>query len=443
MVNARAETAHPTGAASFDAAHNDHKTTQDTYGPSPSLPVPAQSTVPVPGRRGTATPTSQSRQLRSPRSDSHLSTAPLASQAAAAGAFPSLTATSPPRYLTRGSLGSVAFSPGSSPGRQTQSKGGSSLRPGERVLQSNGLPGANHAFPEVEEDDGTTQHYEHFHKQSMRPSAYESANLLTDVDSPEMQELETHLAQISPKTPNIGHGTTDANASPNGSLSNRRRVQPVPLDLSPPRPSWMISNAQHPAIQDTSSQGVMSASSSLGELSTQVKTYAGLGLGLPFSDSLSSLPSTSSSLSIGDTSILHSQLFQSNGQAAAAPASASSSRPRQVSAAGVAPNANVSHQIRRQRSDIGLSSPESPPMISDRKGLIGLGELSTPRWTAAIHERRWGQTAIPPSPALPSLPQGMEGHSRNESDDWQGDVLGNYTDDKEVSCEMMSSSLTH
>ena len=83
-------------------------------------------------------------------------------------------------------------------------------------------------------------------------------------------------------------------------------------------------------------------------------------------------------------------------------------------------------------------------MIADRKGLIGLGELSTPRWTAAVHERRWGQNPMPSSPAMPMLQHhrvpeeaaemGIGAHHRQESDDWQGDVLGGYTDEnKEVS----------
>ena len=411
---------------------------------------PQSLMLPSPRQRGAVTPTSQQRQLRSPRSDSHLSTGPLASQIASAAGLPSLIATSPPRYLTRGSLGSVAFSPGSSPGRQIRSRVGNTSKQPDRVVQSNGLPMANRVSQATEVDDDQTQHYEHFHKQSTRPIGYEtSPSMLSDVDSPEMQELEAHLSQISPKTPNVGLETTDATYSPNGSMANGRRLQPAPLDLSPPRPTWMTSAAPHPAIQNTSSQGVMSASSSLGDMPTSGPSYTGLGLGLPFTDSFNSLPSTSSSMSIGDLSLSHSQLFLANGQDSSLEPSTATSpslqqRPRQVSASA-AGSASVpsTRQLRKQRSDIGPSSPESPPMVSDRRGLIGLGELSTPRWTAAIHERRWGQNAMPASPAMPTLYQhkleedvnapDTATHYRHESEDWQGDVLGGYTDDdKEV-----------
>jgi hypothetical protein len=80
------------------------------------------------------------------------------------------------------------------------------------------------------------------------------------------------------------------------------------------------------------------------------------------------------------------------------------------------PVASTSRQFRVPSNNEDASAPSSP--VADRSKLIGLGELATPRWTAAIHEQRWGQHPLPSSTA--------------GAQDWEADVLGGYSGDHRV-----------
>lgn len=76
-----------------------------------------------------------------------------------------------------------------------------------------------------------------------------------------------------------------------------------------------------------------------------------------------------------------------------------------------------------------------------------MGELSTPRWTAAIHERRWNHqpmpATVPENYTLDSA--GNENAARSvdrldeeaeDGDDaqsWRGDLIGGYQDENHVS----------
>ncbi|BGP38563.1 serine/threonine protein kinase, CMGC, dual-specificity [Rhodotorula kratochvilovae] len=102
-----------------------------------------------------------------------------------------------------------------------------------------------------------------------------------------------------------------------------------------------------------------------------VRTHHGLGLGLPFSMSahagLSSFAASPTSAALPPT------LSPSvNTSVPASPASADVYR--SPVAAYRDPN----------RSSLGFSP------VTDRGGLIGLGELATPRWTSGVLEKRWG-----------------------------------------------------
>ena len=214
--------------------------------------------------------------------------------------------------------------------------------------------------------------------------------------------------------------------TPNYAVS-KKRAPPAPLDLSPPRPSWLHSEEQHPIIRSPSSANNLSnakssikpldRSASAYDTSTNThfspdesRSYAGLGLGLPFSNSEStgSISSMPTSESVGD--------FSKSYVPSLPPSSSSSSSASSIFA-----------RIQRKPSpgDV-LGSPESP--VTDRRGLVGLGELSTPRWTAAIHERKWGHQPLPSVTYNADLLNQKPGNERG----WEGDVLSRYTDEKKV-----------
>lgn len=443
---------------------------------------------------------------------------------------------SPPRYATRGSLGSVAFSPGKSPGSSAART--ASYRPGVTTTTISNeenyhsqLPYQNEASSSPfnapsQQRQGTntsmnastttgqysSQQYEYYadhHHQQYHHGSGKPLDVNDGIDmSPEIQDLEARLADIAPSTPN--HSTslqeqayaTGAASSLSSTSSSRKRGAPTPLDLSPPRPAWQRSQERHPAIQNTSSpygtststrlrtssavpspsntanmssghanESITSTGNVSNNSSSTRQPYTGLGLGLPFShsDTTDSLASLASSSSSGNdpphtyAGKLASPLLTANNSSNMYPSPPSTSF-GQASSSFISPtNATMSanyNQIRRQRSasDVLLSSPEeqeedrSP--IVDRRGLVGLGELSTPRWTAAVHERRWNHHHHHHNqPTTPRLPLHQEeenqdgeerrGDRQNEVESseggWEASVLGNYMDEKEVSSTFIPS----
>ena len=286
------------------------------------------------------------------------------------GALPSLVTTSPPRYLSRRSPGSVAHDESHSPANWHQ-----------QSLQSQDLESA-----------------ENFLKQSSVMGS-----------SPQLAQLEGTSAIFSP------HVTVPPKGSGARILIPKKRAPLAPLDLSPPRPAWLRSNEQHPVIRsphadantldatdsDRSAKlGNTRSDSNTSRESTQ--THAGLGLGLPFSTS-----STTTSTLASISSQSSSDLSLSHYPSPVVPSSVSRSR---------------------KRVSVGdfLGSPESP--VTDRRGLVGLGELSTPRWTAAVNGRSWGQQPLPAR--LPDAPHSDKRAADEEG--WEGDVLGGYANEKAV-----------
>lgn len=383
-----------------------------------------------------------------------------------------------PRYLTRGSLGSVAFSPGRSPGSTAPSSANAATRLRDLAKNNNNEQDpANASYEQYDREHRKKSASYLPHTQQAQlpiPTSAPEAGLLDY--SPDIQQLEfelaaadnytlpathaqPHIAMVMQATSPTESATpaNTSNTSSNSMSARRSRAdRPAALDLSPPKPSWMRSNEQHPIIQSsvTTTQdervGIAASSSQFhnrndepantshtSSANTSKQGYAGLGLGLPFatsqrSDSLASLPSSSS---LGEVSVLHSHSRAQHPSYLASPISSVLNGGRQsattslVSAVVQSPNAVP---IRRQRSESELlSSPEesrSPNL--DRRGLIGLGELSTPRWTAAMHEKRWNHHPLPaPMPNQQHLDERAES---NEDDDWQGDVLERYIDEKEV-----------
>lgn len=447
---------------------------------------------------------------------------------------------SPPRYATRGSLGSVAFSPGKSPG-STATSSRSLYKPSkvahadQQVLpylsNVHGNDTAQLQSPVssilLPNSPPSQQQYEYYYSQQTGNTSSSSSQSTSNNDtrqniemSPEFHDLEQHLAGIAPTTPNHSstsdsafianeqEGSSASSAPTSMTSSTRKRILPTPLDLSPPRYTRSRERDQHqqqagnvsastgaqrrfddtsvtlaspsrlyhtrpPTHQrpeDTSRHAdPTSADTTTSSIARQShQPFTGLGLGLPFShsntsDSLSSLASSSSvvtSSSGGGAGhnlphtyagkILASPLMNMNVDQSsfindAEPSSSSSLFSSSSNQAGGA-NGHSTNTRYRSSSDL-LSSPENLSPIVDRRGLVGLGELSTPRWTAAIHERRWNHlndsSNYHPLPNTyeegpneeegDSEPQGAVGGSEVESGEgWEGDVLGGYMDDKEV-----------
>jgi hypothetical protein len=394
------------------------------------------------------------RRVTSSLSSSHVE-APVSHQAA--------TLVSPPRYATRGSLGSVAFSPGKSPGSSSKQAYKPSRQYGNTV--SSDQIAVSPSFENANEDvpSQSHEHYQQYyaHHTSSAPEASMDLEL-----SPDMQELEDQLAEQAPITPDHHHHQRQisTNSSSNGSQSSafvpKKRAPPTPLDLSPPRPQDTRSReqqhlAQHQQPETTMSVRLRKASEfssspppafapshgavAIADVSSSSshstggnnhrQPYTGLGLGMPFkhsttSDSLSSMVSSASS----GRGLPHTYAGR-----LASPELSTAYPSSSLTSTG-------SSHIRRQRSasDI-LSSPEDRSPVVDRRGLVGLGELSTPRWTAAVHERRWNQHPLPaPMPYQQDPDERAEAES-NEG--WEGSVLNGYMDEKEV-CPALFCVLT-
>ncbi|SCZ99407.1 BZ3500_MvSof-1268-A1-R1_Chr3-1g05997 [Microbotryum saponariae] len=123
------------------------------------------------------------------------------------------------------------------------------------------------------------------------------------------------------------------------------------------------------AEASTSGLALPSASSLFAGSASTAGSDPGLGLSSSFSTSrLGADSSTGHSTSYTSTS------FE------ATPSSSTLSRRRDSSSSTLALDAS--------RSSSSISGPESP--VTDRRQLIGLGELATPRWTSGASERRWG-----------------------------------------------------
>ena len=328
-------------------------------------------------------------------------------------------------------------------------------------------------------------------------------------DSPELQELEAHLASVAPGSPELplpmpSTSAVDDASPPAASTSrgSRRAAPPAPLDLDvspPPRPAWMQQESQlQSQSQAQSHSQAISSSYPNAHPRTSSAAYTGLGLGLPFSTatsagSASGLPaSLSSGASPGarplPASDSYPSIYSSTSSASepslsppqapqqrdgsflssagpSPPTADTSTRTRyRISTSGAPPaaassryhngNNGSSSSVRRQRSAAELGSPSSsgaassPEMdmspVTDRRGLVGLGELATPRWTSQIHERRWGQGPLaspvsgradesydasllpPPMPLPGQLMQQRLDEAEEGEEDWQGDVLDGY-----------------
>lgn len=183
-----------------------------------------------------------------------------------------------------------------------------------------------------------------------------------------------------------------ANTSPGS--SSRRRPPPPSLELSPPSHHKTAASAARPS--PTTELGYALGPSPILPSPSEDEDdryadptdsddashplYSGLGLGLPWSKTGGGTGSSSGASAEVRT-----------------PPSAASTR---------VPLSAVGRTRQRDNSVSGqsyTSSSSGASPVLDRTRLIGLGELATPRWTAAQHERRWGEetTYFGDAPPLP------------------------------------------
>ncbi|SCV71118.1 BQ2448_2706 [Microbotryum intermedium] len=148
----------------------------------------------------------------------------------------------------------------------------------------------------------------------------------------------------------------------------------------------------------------LSSTSPLANSSSTAGVDPSLGLSNPYSTSAVGI----SSRLDADSSTGHSTSYTST-SFEATPSSSTLSRRRDSSSSTLALDAS--------RSPSSTSGPESP--VTDRRQLIGLGELATPRWTSGASERRWGSidddqimkdrdhlaTSVPREPVQPAFPR--------------------------------------
>lgn len=306
-----------------------------------------------------------------------------------------------------------------------------------------------------------------------------------------------------------GHLRARSNSS-----SSKRADPPAPLDFSPPRPSWITSGEEHPAISRYQQEALhqhasiaaahenqqlqfdpakIEQSESLGSIYSDYSSadahnsptahlsvaggrtryatssaaqhdasnYSGLGLGLPFHAGPAKSAPTSPRISSerSDSTYQHALPQGAVAHVSQSPQIPSSSRasadhsvrlashdstqtyrlPRDTSSSAYSLASMAGATVDASRSPDAMYSPERSP-VTDRRGLVGLGELATPRWTAMGDDRRWGQHPLPArnfsqgqqlyKDSQVAIAEGNAEAQPRESEDWQGELLGGYDDDE-------------